>query len=95
MRFLKLFIFIAVFVILSKGLTFLLKNDTNSYSRTISHEFYQQERVDALVCGASHVSHGIDCRIADKEFDTVFLMPELLARYKWYLCSHSASFKEL
>lgn len=72
MRFLKLFIFIAVFVILSKGLTFLLKDDTNSYSRTISHEFYQQERVDALVCGASHVSHGIDCRIADKEFDTVF-----------------------
>lgn len=40
---------------------FLMKDDANSYSRVLSHEFYQQEQIDTLFCGSTHVSHGIDC----------------------------------
>ena len=34
----------------------------------MAHEFYRQNNIDILFCGASHVSHGMDPRISDKEF---------------------------
>lgn len=64
----KLIIFIALFFVLSSGVAFILKDDTNSYSRALFNEFYQQDNIDILFCGASHVSHGVDCRISDVEF---------------------------
>ena len=65
----KIIVFITLFFLMSCALSLLLKDDLNSYSRTLTHEFYNQENIDILICGASHVSHGIDSRIADKEFN--------------------------
>lgn len=68
MKVLKFFIFSALFFVFSFILAFLLKDDANSYSRVLTHEFYKQENIDILLCGASHVSHGLDPRIADVQF---------------------------
>ena len=32
------------------------------------HEFYNQNKIDYLICGASHVSHGVEANIASKDF---------------------------
>lgn len=68
-RFVKLIIFFVLFYFLCVVAAFFLKNDTVCYSRTIGRDFWKQQDIDILVCGASHVSHGIDARIADKKFN--------------------------
>lgn len=68
-RFIKLIIFFVLFYFLCVVAAFFLKNDTVCYSRTIGRDFWKQQNIDILVCGASHVSHGIDARIADKKFN--------------------------
>lgn len=70
-KFCKFILFLTGFYAFSLFLSFILKDDSNSYSRVLRHEFYKQEKIDYLICGASHVSHGIDARIADKEFGRV------------------------
>ena len=64
----KVLLFIVFFFILSFFTAFILKDDTTSYSRVLSHEFYNQENIDILFCGASHVSHGMNPKIADAAF---------------------------
>ncbi|MGN0729895.1 hypothetical protein [Treponema sp.] len=63
----KFIIFIAIFFLLSGLLSTVLINDVNAYTRVLMHEFYNQERIDVLFCGASHVSHGINSTVADKK----------------------------
>jgi hypothetical protein len=65
---LKVFLFIIIFFLLTIPVAFMLKDDVNSYSRVLTHEFYSQENIDILFCGASHVSHGVDSRISDLAF---------------------------
>ncbi len=65
----KIFLFITIFFIISLPVAFILKDDVNSYSRVLTHEFYSQKNIDIIFCGASHVSHGIDSRISDLKFD--------------------------
>ncbi len=65
---LKIITFIVIFFLLTIPVAFMLKDDVNSYSRVLTHEFYSQDNIDILFCGASHVSHGIDSRISDKAF---------------------------
>lgn len=65
---LKFLLFTIIFFILSFFAAFVLKDDTTSYSRVLSHEFYNQENIDILFCGASHVSHGMNPKIADAAF---------------------------
>lgn len=67
--FVKIIVFTALFFVFSGVLAFFLKDDSNSYSRVLRHEFYEQDNIDYLLCGASHVSHGLDTRIADKAFE--------------------------
>lgn len=64
----KILTFLVIFFLLTIPVSFLLKDDVNSYSRVLTHEFYAQDSIDILFCGASHVSHGIDARISDKAF---------------------------
>ena len=64
----KIIVFLVIFFLLTVPVAFLLKDDVNSYSRVLTHEFYSQNNIDILFCGASHVSHGIDARISDSEF---------------------------
>jgi len=57
---LKIFLFIFIFFLISVPVSFLLKDDAKSYARILFHEFYVQNNIDYLICGASHVSHGVD-----------------------------------
>lgn len=57
---LKIFLFVFVFFLISFPVSFVLKDDAKSYARLLFHEFYSQDNIDYLVCGASHVSHGVD-----------------------------------
>lgn len=67
----KTALFLVIFILLSFVVSFVHKDNLTSYTRTLSHEFYEQDNIDILFCGASHVSHGIDPRIADKVFGCV------------------------
>ncbi|WP_192807768.1 hypothetical protein [Treponema sp. JC4] len=55
-----------LFFFLTIPTAFILKDDINSYARILMHEFYNQDNIDILYCGASHVSHGITPVLADK-----------------------------
>lgn len=68
-RIIRLILFIAFFFIFAAVLAFFLKDDSNSYARVLRHEFYRQQNIDYLFCGASHTSHGINPRIADLSFN--------------------------
>lgn len=63
---LKIFAFIVLFFLLTSVIAFLLRDESGSYTRIWMHELYEQDNVDILYCGASHVSHGITPKIADK-----------------------------
>lgn len=63
---LKTLIFLFIFYVLCLGVAFILKDDTESYARVLMHEFYSQDNIDIMYCGASHVSHGITPVVADK-----------------------------
>ena len=67
-RVLKVLASAAVFLLASFPVSFLLKDDANSYARALFHEFYAQERIDYLICGASHVSHGVEANMAGERF---------------------------
>lgn len=63
---LKLVLFISIFFSITAFLSLFLINDLNTYTRVLMHEFYSQKNIDVLFCGASHVSHGINPKVADK-----------------------------
>ena len=60
----KIFVFVFLFLLLTVPVAFFLRDDTNSYSRVLFHEFYEQKNIDYLICGASHVSHGVEANRA-------------------------------
>ena len=61
----KIAVFIILFLVLSKGLAFLLCDESSSYTRIFMHELDDIKRIDNLYCGASHVSHGISAVVAE------------------------------
>lgn len=63
---LKIVVFLLIFYILSMGIAFVIRDDSGSYGRVLLHELYDQENIDILYCGSSHVSHGIVAKIADE-----------------------------
>ena len=65
---LKTVIFFVIFFLLTFPIAFILKDDSNSYARAMFHEFYEQENIDYLICGASHVSHGVEANRAGEHF---------------------------
>ena len=64
----KIIAFVFVFFILTWIVAFFCKDDANSYARVLFHEFYEQEKIDYLICGASHVSHGVEANRASDSF---------------------------
>ncbi len=56
-----------IFFIFTIPIAFILKDDANSYARVLFHEFYNQDKIDYLVCGASHVSHGVEANNASQK----------------------------
>ena len=67
-RFLKVSFFIIIFFIICNILSFFLRNDRNKYARLVMQDFYDQENIDFLLCGASHVAHGINPQLAKEYF---------------------------
>ncbi len=49
----------------AKGLSYILKDDTASYSRLMMHEFYSQDNIDILFLGASHCFRAVNPFIID------------------------------
>lgn len=47
------------------GLDYVFSNDTTSWARIELHELYEQEDIDSIFLGASHVYSGINPAIAD------------------------------
>lgn len=64
---LKVFAFAAGLFIISFLLSKILINDLNTYTRCLMHDLYTQKKIDVLLAGASHVSHGINPEIADRK----------------------------
>ena len=63
---LKITVFIAIFFLITNVLAFLIRDESSAYTRIWMHELFTEKNVDILYCGASHVSHGITPKVADK-----------------------------
>lgn len=61
----KFVAFCVIFYLLNSALAFVLRNDVNSYARLMFVELHQQKNIDVMICGASHVSHGLYPELAD------------------------------
>ena len=62
----------AIIIIVStiKGTNEQIKeNLIGSGNNVVTHEFNNQENIDVIFCGASHVSHGIYPKLADEKFN--------------------------
>lgn len=68
-RCIKIILFPLILFFLIYIISIALRDDAHSYSRVMMHELYNQENIDYLVCGASHVSHGIDPRIVKEKLN--------------------------
>lgn len=63
-------IFLGVVALCNKILTYILIDDTDSYTRLTLHELYnQEENIDILFLGTSHCYRLLDTSIADEIFD--------------------------
>ncbi len=63
-----IFLFSLLMYVIGKGLDYLLVDDTNSYTRIMMHEFYNQDNIDILFLGSSHCYRSFDTSITDVEF---------------------------
>ena len=61
--------FAAAFVLCGIGLHWLLVDDTQSYTRLMMHEFYDQENIDILFVGSSHCYGAADPSVIDAYFE--------------------------
>ena len=59
----------AAFVLCGLGFRWLLVDDTQSYTRLMMHEFYDQKNIDVLFVGSSHCYGALDPSIIDLYFD--------------------------
>lgn len=51
--------FVGVFYLLCVLLAFVCRDDTDTYTRAMMRELHSNEKIDALISGGSHVSHGL------------------------------------
>lgn len=67
---LKIIVIIISLAVTSKGLTYVLIDDTDRYSRIMIHELYNQdENIDILFLGSSHSFTSINPKITDVGFN--------------------------
>ena len=64
----SLICFALLFILCGYGLRYLLFDDTQSYTRLMMHEFYDQENIDVLFVGSSHCYAALDPAITDEIF---------------------------
>lgn len=62
------FLFMLCMLLVNEGLRFLLADDAESYTRIAMHEMYEQENIDVLFLGSSHVYRSIDTAIMDERW---------------------------
>ncbi|MBQ4514564.1 MAG: hypothetical protein II969_16345 [Anaerolineaceae bacterium] len=61
-------VFMTLFLLCGMGFRWLLIDDTQSYTRLMMHEFYEQENIDNLFVGSSHCYAALDPAVTDKVF---------------------------
>lgn len=61
-------VFLVLFLLCGQGFHYLLVNDTQSYTRLMMHEFYNQKNIDILFVGSSHCYGALDPEITDELF---------------------------
>lgn len=64
----KIAIFLLLLVCINKILIFILVDDADSQFRFSMHEFYNQENIDVLFLGSSHVFCGVDPAVLEEEW---------------------------
>lgn len=60
---------ILLIILIISGLDYALSDDVESYARIEMHELYEQDHIDSLFLGPSHVYRGIDPAITDEKWD--------------------------
>ena len=66
LHFKKAALFMAVVIVVTKVMNYLYIDDTDEFSRYMLHEFYEEEEnIDRLYLGSSHVFCGINPVILD------------------------------
>ena len=68
MKLLRFIGFIFLFIACGTVFSYLLNDDTESYTRLMMHEFYRQDTIDILFIGSSHCYISLDPRITDEIF---------------------------
>lgn len=66
-RIIALICVMAIFIGIWTGIRYTVNDDTTSYTRVMMHEFYSQENIDVLFCGASLCYRSFDTDILDNE----------------------------
>ena len=69
-KFVSVLAFTALFLLCGMGLRWLLIDDTQSYTRLMMHEFYEQGNIDILFVGSSHCYAALDPAVTDNIFGT-------------------------
>ena len=73
MDYLKKFVlaagFAVLFLLCGIGFRYLLIDDTQSYTRLMMHEFYDQDNIDILFVGSSHCYAALDPAVTDEYFN--------------------------
>lgn len=64
----KVAIFLLLLMIINKILIFILVDDADSQFRFSMHEFYNQENIDVLFLGSSHVFCGVNPAVLEEEW---------------------------
>ncbi len=65
-HFKKIVVFTAVVILITESMNYLYVDDTDEFARYMLHEFYEEEQnIDRLYLGSSHVFSGIDPAILD------------------------------
>lgn len=58
-RLTKAVLFAVVFYLLCYAVSFFCRDDIDTYTRAMMGELHSAQKIDMLICGASHVSHGL------------------------------------
>lgn len=64
---LKVLFFLAGLYALMAVVAFFARNDVDAYTRVLMKELHEQEAIDIVFAGASHVSHGLSPKGIEKE----------------------------
>lgn len=67
LRILKCVLFVGIMMVIYQKLDYVVTDDTESLTRITLHDFYEEDHIDTIFIGASHVFRGMDVNILSEE----------------------------